>query len=159
MLACVLVAPCASSAPTISAQQATQSDVEEIRRARNDLNEALATRNVERYASYWAKDPVVMWGGGGLRVGLDDNVIRMSSVFEDPHFSGKRTPENIEVDNGSPLYAAESGVWVWSRGLKAGGVATYRGRYLIMWLKADGQWKIRSELYVETSCSGDPDCK
>jgi ketosteroid isomerase-like protein len=159
VLACVLAAPCASSAPAISRQQATQSDVEEIRRARNDLNEALAARNVERYARYWTKDAVVMWAGGGLRIGLDDNAIRMASVFEDPHFSGKRDPENIEIDNGSPLYASESGVWVWSRGLKTGGVGTYRGRYLIMWLKTDGQWKIRSELYVETSCSGDPDCK
>lgn len=76
------------------------------RRARNDLNEALAARSVARYARYWTKDAVV-----------------------------------------------------WSEGLKSGGVGTYRGRYLIMWLKTDGQWKIRSELYVETHCSGDPDCK
>jgi hypothetical protein len=101
----------------------------------------------------------VMWAGGGLRIGLHDNAIRMARTFEDPHFSGKRTSENIEIDNGSPLYASESGIWVWSAGLKTGGVGTYRGRYLIMWLKTDGQWKIRSELYVETHCSGDPDCK
>jgi ketosteroid isomerase-like protein len=159
MLACVLAAPCASSAPAVSRQQAIPSDVEEIRRARNDLNGALAARSVARYARYWTKDAVVMWAGGGLRIGLHDNAIRMARTFEDPHFSGKRTPENIEIDNGSPLYASESGVWVWSEGLKTGGVGTYRGRYLIMWLKTDGQWKIRSELYVETHCSGDPDCK
>ncbi|MGH8327013.1 MAG: hypothetical protein ACRET2_09640, partial [Steroidobacteraceae bacterium] len=69
---------------------------------------------MERYARYWTKDAVVMWAGGGLRIGLDDNASRMASVFEDPHFSGKRTPENIEIGNGSPLYASESGVWVWS---------------------------------------------
>jgi ketosteroid isomerase-like protein len=136
-----------------------QSDVEAIRRARKDLNEALVARNVERYARYWTKDAAVMWAGGALRIGLDDNTSRMASVFQDPHFSGKRTPEKIEIGNGSPLYASEAGVWVWSMGQKGGGVATYRGRYLIMWLKTDGQWKIRSELYVETSCGGDPDCK
>ena len=111
------------------------------------------------YARYWTKDAVVMWAGGGLRIGLHDNVIRMARTFRDPHFFGKRTPESIEIDNGSPRYASESGVWVWSEGLKSGWVGTYRGRYLIMWLKTDGQWKIRSELYVETHCSGDPDCK
>ncbi|MGH8335622.1 MAG: hypothetical protein ACRETL_02080 [Gammaproteobacteria bacterium] len=100
MLACVLTAPYASSAPAASRQQATQSDVEEIRRARNDLNEALAARNVEHYAHYWTKDAVVMWAGGGLRIGLHDNATRMASTFEDPHLSGKRTPENIEIDNG-----------------------------------------------------------
>jgi ketosteroid isomerase-like protein len=159
VLACVLAAPCASSAPSVSQQQATRGDVEEIRRARSDLNEALAERSIARYARYWTKDAVVMWAGGGLRIGLHDNAIRMARTFEDPHFSGKRTSENIEIDNGSPLYASESGIWVWSAGLKTGGVGTYRGRYLIMWLKTDGQWKIRSELYVETHCSGDPDCK
>ena len=159
VLACVLAAPYASSAPSVSQQQATRGDVEEIRRARSDLNEALAERSIARYARYWTKDAVVMWAGGGLRIGLHDNAIRMAKTFEDPHFSGKRTSENIEIDNGSPLYASESGVWVWSEGLKTGGVGTYRGRYLIMWLKTDGQWKIRSELYVETHCSGDPDCK
>jgi ketosteroid isomerase-like protein len=123
------------------------------------LNEALAARNVERYVRYWTKDAVVMWAGGGLRIGLDANVISMASTFKDPHFSGKRTAENIEIDNGIPLYASESGVRVWSEGLKTGEVGTYRGRYLIMWLKTDGQWKIRSELYVETSCSGELDCK
>ena len=132
MLACVLAAPCASLARTASRQQATQSDVEEIRQARNDLNGALAERSVARYARYWTKDAVVMWAGGGLRIGLHDNAIRMARTFEDPHFSGKRTPKNIEIANGSPLYASESGVWVWSEGLKTGGVGTYRGRYLIM---------------------------
>ena len=159
MLACVLAAPCASSAPTDARQHAGHGDVEDIRRARKDLNEALAARSVTAYARYWTKDAVVMWAGGGLRVGLPDNVIRMARTFKDPHFSGKRTPEHIEIDNGSPPYASESGVWVWTEGLKTGGVGTYRGRYLVMWLKTDGQWKIRSELYVETHCSGDPDCK
>jgi len=159
VLACVLAAPCASSAPSVSQQQATRGDVEEIRRARSDLNEALAERSIARYARYWTKDAVVMWAGGGLRIGLHDNAIRMAKTFEDPHFSGKRTSENIEIDNGTPRYASESGVWVWSEGLEAGGVGTYRGRYLFMWRKTDGRWKIRSELYVETHCSGDPDCK
>src|SRR6185312_1849718 len=104
MLACVLAAPCASSAPNVSRQQATRGDVEEIRRARNDLNEALAARSVARYARYWTEDAVVMWAGGGLRIGLHDNAIRMAKTFEDPHFSGMRKPEDIEVDNGSPLY-------------------------------------------------------
>jgi len=159
MLACLPAAPCASSAPAVSRQEATHDDVAAILRARNDLNEALVERSVSRYARYWTKDAVVMWAGGGLRIGLHDNAIRMARTFEDPHFSGKRTPKAVEIDNGSPLYASESGGWVWSEGLKTGGVGTYRGRYLIMWLKIDGQWKIRSELYVETHCSGDPDCK
>jgi uncharacterized protein (TIGR02246 family) len=157
-LACVTAAPRVSPAPAVLRQQVVQKDVEAIRLARNHLNEALSTRNLERYASYWTKDAVVMWASGSLRFGVDDNATRMAETFRDPHFSGRRTAEKIEVSNDTPAYASESGEWLWSVGLKTGAVGIYRGRYLIMWLKTEGQWKIRSELYVETSCSGDPGC-
>jgi ketosteroid isomerase-like protein len=157
-LACLLTA-CAASAPNTSRHKSTQNEVGEIHRARNSLNEALAARDVERYARYWTQDASVMWAGGELRIGLDENVSRMRRTFEDPHFSGQRNPETIEIDNGDPAYASEAGIWVWSQGLTSGQVGRYRGRYLIMWIKTAGEWKIRSELYVETSCSGDPDCK
>jgi ketosteroid isomerase-like protein len=134
-----------------------QKDVEAIRLARKDLNEALASRNLERYASYWTKDATVVWAGGELRVGIDDNSKRLAGTFADPHFSGVRNVKEIEIAKGSP-FASESGNWVWSFGLKDGSVANYRGRYLIMWRKEAGLWRIQSELYVSTSCSGDAGC-
>jgi len=156
----MLVSPAALCAPPLQAvesQKAGQKDAEAIRSARKDLNEALASRNLERYASYWTRDATVVWAGGELRTGIDENAKRLAGTFADPHFSGMRDAREIEVANGG-LFASESGNWVWSFGLKNGAVAHYRGRYLIMWRKDAGQWRIQSELYVSTGCSGDVGC-
>jgi ketosteroid isomerase-like protein len=153
-------AAAAVSAPRPQAaesQPAAQSDVEAIRLARKDLNDALASRNLELYASYWTRDATVVWAGGEIRTGIDDNAKRLAGTFADPHFSGMRNTKEIEVAKGS-LSASESGNWVWSFGLKDGSVASYRGRYLVMWHKDAGQWRIQSELYVWTSCTGDTGC-
>jgi ketosteroid isomerase-like protein len=151
------VAVCAPQPQAVESQATAHDDAEAIRLARKDLNDALASRNLEHYASYWTKDATVVWAGGELRTGIDDNWKRLAGTFADPHFSGKRNAEKIEVTKGG-LSASESGNWVWSFGLKDGAVATYRGRYLIMWRKDTGQWRIQSELYVSTSCSGDAAC-
>jgi hypothetical protein len=34
----------------------------------------------------------------------------------------------------------------------------WRGTYLVMWRKEDGQWLIQSELYVSLRCSGSKEC-
>jgi len=138
-------------------QAAAPTDVEAIRLARKDLNEALVSRNLELYASYWTRDATVVWAGGEIRTGIYDNAKRLAGTFADPHFSGVRNTKEIEVAKGS-LSASESGNWVWSFGLKDGSLATYRGRYLVMWHKDAGQWRIQSELYVWTSCRGDTGC-
>jgi ketosteroid isomerase-like protein len=147
-------APCLQAAEP---QADVQKDADAIRLARKDLNDALTSRNLERYASYWTKDATVVWAGGELRTGIDDNWKRLAGTFADPHFSGKRNAEKIEVAKGG-LSASESGNWIWTFGLKDGAMATYRGRYLIMWRKDAGLWRIQSELYVSTSCSGDAGC-
>ena len=151
------MAVCAPPPQAVESQAAPHQDAEAIRLARKELNEALASRNLERYASYWTKDATVVWASGELRTGIDDNWKRLAGTFADPHFSGKRNPEKIEVAKGA-LSASESGDWIWTFGLKDGAVATYRGRYLIMWRRDAGQWRIQSELYVTTSCSGDAPC-
>jgi ketosteroid isomerase-like protein len=150
-------AVCAPQPPAAPTQPAAQTDVEAIRLARKDLNEALASRNLERYASYWTRDATVVWAGGELRTGVDDNAKRLAGTFADPHFSGMRNTKEIEVAKAG-LSASEFGNWIWTFGLKDGALATYRGRYLIMWHKDAGQWRIQSELYVSTSCSGDVGC-
>jgi ketosteroid isomerase-like protein len=151
------VAVCAPQPQVVESEATVHKDAEAIRLARKDLNDALASRNLERYASYWTKDATVVWAGGELRTGIDDNWKRLAGTFADPHFSGKRNAEQIEVAKGS-LSASESGNWIWTFGLKDGAVATYRGRYLIMWRKDAGLWRIQSELYVSTSCAGDAGC-
>ena len=91
-------------------------------------------------------------------VGHDKNVEGFSNIFKDPNFvSGLRTPEKVEVATGGPKGAAETGVWEW-RERVGGQLLTYSGRYLVMWKLADEKWRIRSELYVTTGCTGGTHC-
>ena len=137
---------------------ATESDEAAIRAARNDLNEALATRNSAILAKYWLENAHTTSGGGELWVGRDENVEGYAEILRSPSFlSGLRSPERIEVATGGPLEAAESGRWKW-RLRESGEVVTYLGRYLVMWQKVEDSWKIRSELYVITGCKGGAAC-
>ena len=63
-----------------------------------------------------------------------------------------RTPETIEMSDAYPL-AAESGTWVGTWLTPDGGVRT-GGRYSAMWRQVDGEWKVRSELFVALYCEG-----
>jgi len=144
--------PTAAREPGMSAAETA------IRSARTELNAALANRDLEATARYWLPDVSTTGGDGSLWVGHDKNVEGFSNIFKDPNFvSGLRTPEKVEVATGGPKGAAETGVWEW-RERVGGQLLTYSGRYLVMWKLADEKWRIRSELYVTTGCTGGTHC-
>jgi ketosteroid isomerase-like protein len=125
-----------------------------IRSARAELNAALANRDLKTTARYWLPDANTIGGDGSLWAGRDANTRGFAKIFKDPNFvSGLRTPGKVEVATGGPKEAAETGVWQWRERVKSQ-VLTYSGPYLVMWQLANGQWRIRSELYVTTACAG-----
>jgi len=63
-----------------------------------------------------------------------------------------RAPESIEISADYPL-AAETGTWVGTWSTSQGPVRT-GGRYSAMWRQVDGEWKVRSELFVALYCGG-----
>ncbi|OOG60868.1 hypothetical protein B0E47_01825 [Rhodanobacter sp. B05] len=129
-----------------------------IRSARSALNAALTNRDLEVTTRYWLPDVSTTGGDGSLWVGRDQNVKGFTKIFNGNSFvSGRRTPDKIEVATGGPREAAETGIWKWRERVK-GQVLTYGGRYLVMWQLVNGKWRIRSELYVTTSCSGGTAC-
>ena len=69
---------------------------------------------------------------------------------------GQRTPGRIAVDRAGTR-AAEPGRWRWVERTSLG-EAAYSGDYLAGWVKLDGQWRLQSELYVTTGCTG-PGCR
>jgi len=129
-----------------------------IRSARTELNAALTNRDLAATAKYWLPDASTTGGDGSLWVGRDQNVKGFAKIFDGNSFlSGRRTPDKIEVATGGPKEAAETGIWEWRERIKSQ-VLTYGGRYLVMWQLVNGKWRIRSELYVTTSCSGGTGC-
>jgi hypothetical protein len=99
------------------------------------------------------------WASGKLTVGRDNIVARYAKTFKDGDFLfGLRTPQRIDVATGGGSDAAEVGTWKWKMRY-LGQEITWSGRYLAMWQKVDGQWGIRSDLYVTTGCAGGSACR
>jgi len=128
-------------------------DVELIRNARADSNDAIARHDVAGIVSHLDEDYQVTTSLGQLLQrpnGETDSWQQLIATRENLKYV--RTPESIEISDGYPL-AAETGTWIGSWSAADGEVRT-GGRYAAMWRKVDGAWKIRSELFVALYCDG-----
>ena len=123
-------------------------DIAAIRTARAEQNRAIAAGDAERIASYWTDDVTVRSGLGASvagRAAYREKIVASGLVYV-------RTPTTIEVSDHWPL-AFETGSWTARRG-GASGPETMAGRYSAQWVKHDGRWLIRSEVFVALTCSG-----
>jgi ketosteroid isomerase-like protein len=146
-------------APAIPAPGMRNPYEAEIRSARATYNNALASRDAKAISKYWLLDSQSVWASGKLTVGRDNIVARYAKTFKDGDFLfGLRTPQKIDVATGAGSDAAEVGIWKWKMRY-LGQEITWSGRYLAMWQKVDGQWGLRSDLYVTTGCTGGSACR
>jgi ketosteroid isomerase-like protein len=124
-------------------------DAGDVRAARAQQNEAIAARDLDRVASFWIDDVQVTAGLGFTLRGRD----AYRRAFEsDSMIVYRREPDNVQVNSHWPI-AWETGSWA---GRRAGqyGQALLGGRYSAQWVKQNGRWLIRSELFVALECSG-----
>jgi ketosteroid isomerase-like protein len=124
------------------------SDVAAIRAARAGQNQAIAAGDAERIASYWTDDVTVRSGLGASVSGRAEYRQKIGSTG----LIYVRTPSTIEVSDHWPL-AFESGNWTAQRG-GVSGPEVMGGRYSAQWVKRDGRWLIRSEVFVALTCNG-----
>ena len=68
------------------------------------------------------------------------------------HLVYQRLTKDVEVSAHWPL-AFETGVWEGHQNTATGPVVI-GGRYSAQWVKRNGQWLIRSEVFVALTCSG-----
>ncbi len=144
LLATVIVAcsPPRAQSPLASPENA-------IRAARLAQNAAIAARNADSVAAFWIEDVSVTAGLGFIVRGRESY---KSAFGKDAPMLYSRLPEKIQVSRKWPL-AWEEGVWTGtaSTGQPAPGLG---GRYSAQWVKQNGRWQIRSELFVALDCSG-----
>ena len=132
-------------------------DEQGIRRLRADFNSAIAAHDLSALPKFWRDDIHVTTGAGRQLPGRDALRAAFESIFADTTFiTYTRTPDRIELD-ASGVRAAESGHWV-GQWKKPDGTMEWRGTYMAMWRKDNGQWLIQSELYVSLKCSGSKEC-
>lgn len=128
------------------------SDVEQIREARARYNDAIADHDVPGIVSFHDDEYQVTTSLGQLEQGRDDAASWELLIASRANVLYIRSPESIEVSKDYPL-AAEVGTWVGTWSTVDGQVRT-GGRYSAMWRKVNGQWKVRSELFVALYCEG-----
>jgi ketosteroid isomerase-like protein len=122
-----------------------------VRSARSAQNSAIATHDLDRAASFWTDDVVIRSGLGRVVQGRADYRAAMAA---DSATVFRREPDRVDVSGNDrwPL-AFESGTWT-GRAARDGR-PLIRGRYAAQWIKRDGRWLIRAEVFVALGCSND----
>jgi ketosteroid isomerase-like protein len=143
----VLAMVLAACAKAPISQPTPSGDESAIRAARAQQNAAIAAGNFDDVARFWTEDITVR---AGLGFALRGTAAYRTAFSSDTSITYVRELEGIEVSEQWPL-AWESGSWVGRR--RGSGELLIAGRYGAQWLKVDGAWKIRSEVFVALSCT------
>jgi len=160
--AAVIVLACAPSRPAPAGDAssgppvAENADAGAIRAARAAQNRAIAKLDTATVASYWTADVEIRRGLGALVVGREAYKALFNpdsgAVARGEELIYQREPQSVEVSAQWPL-AYEAGTWVGHLG-RADGPALISGRYSAQWVKREGRWLIRGEVYVALTCAG-----
>ena len=118
--------------------------------ARRAQNAGVAGRDCGAAAQQWTNDVSIRTGLGSTITGRE---AYRRAFAGDSVMDYERTPLEVVVSKRWPL-AYETGTWV---GRAHANTATgVSGRYAAQWVKADGSWLIRSEVFVTLECVGAP---
>jgi len=121
-----------------------------VRAARAAQNTAIAAHDLDRAATFWTEDVVIRSGLGRV---VQGRASYRAAMAADSVTVFRREPDRVDVsDNDRWPLAFESGTWT-GRGARDGR-PLIRGRYAAQWIKRDGRWLIRAEVFVALGCSG-----
>ena len=142
----IMLAGCArspSSAPSLANAEA------EIRAARAAQNAAISARNADSVATFWMEDVTATAGLGYVVRGRTEY---KTAFGRDAAMTYQRTTDRVVVSNTWPL-AWEEGTWLGTATGQA--LPIIGGRYAAQWVRQNGRWFIRSEVFVALDCSAD----
>ena len=152
LLSVLLCAACSSAPrPSMRTTAGALSDAAAIRSARMEQNRAMADGAPDRAAEFWTEDVTLRRGLGASVAGRDAYRQLMEADLKSPaRMIYERTPLDVEVSDRWPL-AFESGRWT-ARLVSAPAVHVITGRYSAQWVRRNGRWLIRSEVFVALTC-------
>jgi len=133
--------------PALMAQNNDRTEKQAILKIRNQSNRAIKEHRLADFISSMTEDISITTGGGTQIIGKDSVINYLGLVFEDNkelYFvrESKRVSFNESYDR-----AWEQGKWT-GYNSSASRAADMGGNYAAMWIKVNGEWKIRSELFV-----------
>ena len=125
----------------------------EIRTARATQTKAIADRDFDAAALIWTEDVTMRRARGQAVTGAAEyrEMLLSASSGESPVIY-QRVAVAVDVSDRWPL-AYEEGRWSGHLG-DADGPSVIAGRYAAQWVRRDGRWLIRSEVFVALTCEG-----
>ncbi len=125
----------------------------EIRTARAAQTKAMADGDFDTAASIWTEDVTVRRALGQAITNRSEYYGMLLSTSSDQNpVIYQRVAVTVDVSDRWPL-AYEEGRWSGHIG-DADGEPVIAGRYAAQWVKRDGRWFIRSEVFVALTCEG-----
>ncbi len=122
---------------------------------RTQFNDAIARHDADAIPGFLDTPYQITTSTGQLLQSTpEEDAVAWAEIFRDrPDVIYVRTPEKVQVSDNMAL-AAESGTWTggWSG---ADGAVELGGSYFAQWRRVGGDWKIRAEVFVRLSCTGD----
>lgn len=129
-------------------------EADAIREARATQTAAIASGDLDRVAGYWTEDVTIRRAlGQAVEGAAAARKIFTTAGQGAAALIYQRRAVEIDVSETWPL-AYEAGIWSGH----LGSVATPEiigGRYSAQWVKRDGRWLIRSEVFVALTCRAD----
>lgn len=146
-------AACSSHAPAAVMRPVTSNtEAQAVRMARAAQNRAIAAGEIDSVADFWTDDVEIRRGLGQLIVGRTAyRQLFVPSGSADATLIYQREPATVTVSSRWPL-AFESGTWSGHLGA-VNGPAVVGGSYAAQWVKRDGRWLIRGEVFVALECA------
>ena len=151
VVAMIAIAGCTREAKTTMTLASLGTNEREILSARQAQNQAIAAFDADRVAGFWTDDVELRRGLGQLVLGRAAyRQLFVESGNRDSALVYQREPSHIESSPTWPL-AFESGTWEAHVG-RVDGPVVIRGQYGAQWVKRDGRWLIRGEVFVALTC-------
>lgn len=122
-----------------------QNDRDEILKLRNESNAVLKNYDLNSYLSFLTEDVHYTISTGTLINGKD-NLREYLTQRTGAKMYWLRTPTEVDVNTQQGL-AWETGTWKGFTELQEKSVTG--GKYSTLWIKINGSWKIKSQLFVK----------
>lgn len=145
---------CLIAAQTVAGKEPVKEEEQKIRDLRSQFNQSIEDHDAAGISKYLDSEyHITTSSGEQYQETPEEDVETWAEIFRNrPDVIYVRTPDIVEVSSYYEL-AAESGTWTGQWSSPKGGVEI-GGKYFAQWRKADGDWKIRSEIFVGLYCKG-----
>ena len=148
-----LMAGCSSNPPAPTPPPDTRAaDVQAVKDLETAWIKDIATKDADKFASYFADDASGLYPGGETLNGKAAIKAAIAPFFADPHFSWTGASTRMVASKGGDMVYSEGTYTMMMTNPKTKKTRTDKGKYLTVYMKqADGSWKAVADTYNSDS--------